>query len=256
MNTYVYDGSFEGFLTVVFHVYEMKQEPQQIVEENAYPVNMFANRIDVTTDEQKGQRVWNGLHKKLSDEACKMLAVCLLSGNPKIELLLYNYIRKAFESRSSIEHNFGDPCVREVSRLFKKVSREVERIRMFLRFQKMADGIYFASFDPLYNVLPLAVAHFEKRFADQSWIIFDTRRKYGFYYDQHEVAEVRFEQSLIHPVTGKLDNSAFAEDEKMFARLWKQYFDNMAIKDRINPVLHKKLLPKRYWKYLTEKQPV
>lgn len=253
MIVYVYDGTFDGFLTVVFQVYESKRDPQQIVSNALRQINLFSNRCEVFTDDQKSQRVWAGLHKKISPIACKMLAVVFMSGVPSIEMLLFRYIQKAFESVISIENNFGDPVVMDISRLFKKVSRETERVRMFVRFQKMVDGTYFASFDPLYNVLPLAVSHFEKRFADQAWIIYDVGRKYGFYYDLKEVAEVRFEQSLIHPSTGKLDSSALAIDEKIFSQLWKQYFDNMAIKERINPVLHKKLLPKRYWKFLTEK---
>jgi probable DNA metabolism protein len=45
-----------------------------------------------------------------------------------------------------------------------------------------------------------------------------------------------------------------ASDEKLFQALWKNYFEHIAIKERINPALHKRLLPKRFWKYLPEKQ--
>ena len=45
-----------------------------------------------------------------------------------------------------------------------------------------------------------------------------------------------------------------AADEKQFQELWKEYFKVLAIKERINPKLHAQLLPRRFWKYLTEKQ--
>jgi probable DNA metabolism protein len=45
-----------------------------------------------------------------------------------------------------------------------------------------------------------------------------------------------------------------AEDEQLFQKLWKAYFKSLTIKERINPKLQRQHLPKRYWKYLTEKQ--
>jgi len=36
--------------------------------------------------------------------------------------------------------------------------------------------------------------------------------------------------------------------------MWKEYFKTIAIKERINPKLHRQHLPVRFWKYMTEKQ--
>ena len=44
-----------------------------------------------------------------------------------------------------------------------------------------------------------------------------------------------------------------AEDEQLFQQLWRTYFKTIAIKERINPKLHRQNLPVRFWKYLTEK---
>ncbi|MDD3778627.1 MAG: DUF4130 domain-containing protein, partial [Proteiniphilum sp.] len=53
---------------------------------------------------------------------------------------------------------------------------------------------------------------------------------------------------------GKLDEEMMAADEKLFQELWKGYFKAMTIKERINPRLQRQHMPKRFWKYLTEKQ--
>jgi probable DNA metabolism protein len=254
MHLFIYDKTFEGFLTAVFDSYEKKIVPDKILGREYRQTCLFAESQDVVTDEPKANRVWKGLHKRLSDEACKMLSVVYLSELPDIEMLLYRYIQKALESKSSIENNFGDPTVMEVLQIFRKVTRETERVRQFVRFQKTADNIYFAGFDPQYNVLALTIRHFEARFADQPWIIYDTRRKFGYYYDLTSVSEIHFGDSHIGPVTGKLDESVLASDEKLFQSLWKNYFEHIAIKERKNLALHKKLLPKRFWKYLPEKQ--
>lgn len=254
MNILTYDKTFEGFLSAVFDCYDKKLTPISFAGATGFQTVLFGSEHSVISDSHKADRVWKGLHKKLSDAGCKMIAIVFLSELPDIEMLLFRFIQKALLSSISIETNFGDPCVLEIHQLFKKVTRETERVRMFVRFQKTIDNIYFASFDPQYNVLPLTVHHFKTRFADQSWIVYDTNRKYGFYHDLNSVTEIRFNDSKIHPVTGVLDQSAFTEDEKLFQKLWKTYFKEMEIKERHNPTLHKRLLPKRFWKYLTEKQ--
>ena len=254
MYVFCYDGTFEGFLTVVFEAFDRKIIPDKIVSHEYLQTLLFTEKHEIITDSQKADRVWVGLHTKVSEELCKVLAVVFLSELPDMELLLFNFIRKAFNSTVSIENNYGDPCVLEVSKIFRKVSKEADRVRMFVRFQKTLDEIYFASFEPQYNVIPLSVKHFENRFPDQKWIIYDIRRKYGFYYDLEGVSEIRFDQIKMNPSDGSIDQSMVAPNEKLFQQLWKTYFDNMAIKERINPRLHKQLLPKRFWKYLPEKQ--
>ena len=126
----------------------------------------------------------------------------------------------------------------------------------FVRFQKAADGTFFAAFEPQYNALPLTVHHFKDRFADQKWIIYDMKRRYGFYYDLQEVTTVSFDDDSreSHLITGMLDESLMDKDEKLFQQLWKTYFKAICIKERMNPRKHRQDMPVRYWKYLTEKQ--
>ncbi len=250
--TYRYDNTFEGLLTLVFDAYSRKAFPTKIIGKDE--VSLFENETyTVVTDSNRAKRVWDGLHKKISKEACQMCYVVFLSELPERELLLFRYMQKAFASQSSIEVNFGDVDVLECSKIYKKVMREAERMRMFVRFQKTADGMFFAPIEPQYNVLPLAIAHFEDRFADQQWIIYDVKRCYGYFYDLQKTEEVTFDQLNIDLETGQLNDALAAADEKLFQKLWQQYFKSICIKERINPKLHQQHLPKRFWKYLPEK---
>jgi probable DNA metabolism protein len=251
---WAYDKTFEGFLSLVFECFERKTFPEKIMGQEEPSSLLFNPELIITTNEAKAQRVWSGLHKRISEESCQMLYYAFLSELPDMEMCLLLYARKVFTTAYNIEANFGDDSVLTLLKIRKKVLREAERIRMFVRFQRTADDLYYASFDPKYNVLPLSIGHFEKRFADQRWIIYDTHRNYGFYYDLHKTSEIRFTESLIDPLNGNIDQSALAEDEKIFQQLWKNYFNVICIKERINPRLHVQLLPKRFWKYLPEKQ--
>jgi len=249
-----YDKTFEGLLTLVFDCYQKKVFPDKITGSRDAQFTLFQPDYEVLTDDAKGKRVWDGLHKKISDSSCQMVYYAFLSEAEDVELVILNFIRKAFDSPVSIELNFGDKDVLELLKLDRTVMREAERIRMFVRFQKTKDDIYYASFDPKYNVLPLVIKHFESRFADQHWIIYDTKRNYGFYYDLKSTSEFTFVESLIDPATGQIDKSVMDKDEQLFQDMWKSYFKSMCIKERINPRLHMQMLPKRFWKYLIEKQ--
>lgn len=57
----------------------------------------------------------------------------------------------------------------------KKVNNERLRVMQFFRFQKAADGTYFAAIAPIYNVLPLVLPYAQDRFADQQWLIYDLK---------------------------------------------------------------------------------
>ena len=73
-------------------------------------------------------------------------------------------------------------------------------------------------------------------------------------YDLKETIEVRFEQKEAHLLSGFLSEELMDENEKLFQQMWKEYFKTIAIKERINPKLHRQHLPVRFWKYMTEKQ--
>lgn len=256
MNIFLYDNTFEGLLTSVFEAYSRRTFPDRLLVEGE-PLPLFYDEcFTVITDEAKAARVWRGLQKKLSSTALSCLAQCWLAEEPETPMLLFRYIRKAIDAPRSIETNFSDPDVLEFSRMWKRVDWERIRMLQFIRFQKAADGTYFAAIEPNCNALPLAVSHFKDRYADQRWLIYDLKRAYGYYYDLNETRLVTFDEDTreAHLVTGMLDESLMDKDEKLFQQLWKTYFKAICIKERLNPRKHRKDMPVRYWKYLTEKQ--
>lgn len=163
--------------------------------------------------------------------------------NCRIGMVIFRYIRKAIDAPRSIETNFGDPDVLLLAQIWKKVDGERMHLMQFVRFQKAADGTFFAAFEPQYNALPLTIQHFKDRFADQKWIIYDMKRRYGFYYDLQEVTTISFDDDSreAHLITGMLDESLMDENEKIFQKLWKTYFKAICIKERMNPRKHKRI---------------
>jgi len=253
MLVFFYDKTFEGLLTAVFDAYSRKTFPDKLIAEGGIAPLFMEDSYTVITQEDRATRVWGALEKKMSKQACNMLTHAWFSESEGSDELLFRYIRKTIDSKLPIETNFADKDVLEVHQLARKVSHEGHYLRMFVRFQKAADDIFFAPVSPIFNALPLAIEHFTDRFSDQKWVIYDVKRHYGFYYDLHTVVEMTLDNDD-HLLSGKLDESLMAEDEKLFQELWKGYFKAMTIKERINPKLHRQNMPRRFWKYLTEKQ--
>jgi probable DNA metabolism protein len=168
-------------------------------------------------------------------------------------LFLYKYIRLIFGSPAGIENDYSNEVVLYIKAMHKKVMREAQRILMFVRFQKTADDIYFAPFEPLYNVLPLSVRHFRDRFSDQKWLIYDLKRNYGFLYDLKEVGKIEMSARDKISSSGKISPEILNDEELFFQELWRKYYDSVNIKERKNLKVHLNFLPKRFWKYLPEK---
>ena len=253
MIVFRYDKTFEGLLSAVFDAYVRKVFPEKLLNLKE-PAPMFAENIyTVYTEPDKTERVWKALNKKLSKYTRNMIMHVWLSENPDSDVLIFRYIKKIFDSDKPVQENFADPDVLEVKQIATKVAKESEYIKQFVRLQKAADGTFFAPIAPKYNALPIAIGYFKDRFADQKWLIYDTKRRYGYYYDLEKLREVTMEDDEIM-LKGKLDDSLMAEDEKFFQKMWKDYFKAITIKERINPKLHRQNMPKRFWKYLTEKQ--
>jgi len=253
MIVFRYDKTFEGLLTAIFDAYNRNTFPAKLLSSGEIEPLFVEECHTVITDTKKSGRVWKGLEKKTMPITRNMLSYVWLSEINGCDETIFKYIRKVFDNKTSIEMNFADEDVLQVRNIAQKVNREKQRVVEFVRFQKTADGMFFAPIAPEHNVLPLTLEHFTKRFADQQWIIYDTKRDYGYFYNLKETTEITLDRDTLTQ-EGKVNVDLLDSEEQLFQHLWKSYFKSMTIKERINPKLHRQHLPVRFWKYLTEKQ--
>ena len=293
----------------MFDAFVLKEPPEQLLTEgDALP--LFCDHTHrVATDGEKARRVWAGLEKRLSREALRLIAVSWLSELRELNQPLFHYICKVF-TQGDIERNFADADVLAVTNIARRVLHEQLRMKQFIRFQKAKDGTYLAVVSPDHNVLPLITDHFQDRFNDQPWLIYDAKRHYGYYYSLTpnsltpdpspiregsgystnanachgntcianvytplsngrgaggeangrgaggEAVRVTFEDEAAVPFdlsNGKLDAAVLSENDKLFQDLWRTYFKAICIRERMNPRKQLNDMPRRYWKYMTEK---
>jgi len=250
---YRYDGTFPGFLTAIFDVYSRKDQPVAISPPEESTL-LFTEKHEVITDVEKSERVWNGIIKTGGNKTGNQLYYAFLSCEKDVEIALLKYIQYLFSAKKCVMYDLANPDVLKINKLYRTVLGESHSALMFIRFEQVVDGTYFAPFAPKYDIIPLTLSHFKARFADQSWVIYDTFRNYGFYYDTKTIEQIVIENPNFSHKTGKLVKSAILPDEEKWQDLWRIYFRKIAISERKNLVLQRNLMPKRYWKYLTEKR--
>lgn len=251
--TYIFDGSLTGLLTSVFEWFERKPGKVTLKAAEIFQPEAFAESLEIIADQGKADRVWAGLQKKLQKDWLRKFYCSYLSELPDAYNHLFQFSCYIFQQQKGAENNYGNEHVIALSKYAKSVEREKHRMEAFIRFQQTADNIFYAGIDPDFNVLPLISNHFKNRYADQQWIIYDLKRKYGLHYNLDTVEEVsiNFEKGTSQP---NLAPALTDEKEQLYALLWKDYFKSANIVARKNTKLHLQHVPKRYWKYLTEKQ--
>lgn len=252
MIKYIYDGTFEGFLTAVFDSYSRKEVPFSIVAESKDNNDLFSDNFVIITDLEKAERVKKGILKTLGKYNFSLIIRCFLSGKEGIEKVLLAYIRLGFKYGENVYQMKGIDIVLDVLTVNKKVCNEREKFYGILRFKELKSGLLFAEIEPEANILPLLSHHFKTRFKNENWAILDSKRHQLLLYDKKELF---FYTKLNGLDYDNLKSKAFySENELLFQNLWKNYFKNIAIKERKNPKLQRQFMPKKYWKHLIEKQ--
>ena len=90
--TYLYDGTFDGLLTIVFDSYSYKTLPQKIVPEEKYIENFLDKTQYIDTNYEKSKRVFDGINKNICYEALYNSFYAFLSDGKNKEINILKYL--------------------------------------------------------------------------------------------------------------------------------------------------------------------
>ncbi len=250
---YFFDNTYTGFLCCVFESFERKEPPvyPRIISDGI--TDIFSGSRTIISSEEKAKRVQRGLEKNLGKTVAMNFLRVFFSEDRSAWDAAIKIITDIFTGNPGILQNYGNSDVLYFAQTLKKVNREMHRMKAFVRFSKSIDGMYFATIEPDFNVLPLITDFFRNRYADQPWLIYDVKRKYGLFCDTKIVSEIQMAEEEKAALTVDMSITLDSKDE-YFKTLWKQYFKSTNIAARKNIKLHLKHVPRRYWKYLVEKE--
>ncbi|MBU1108114.1 MAG: TIGR03915 family putative DNA repair protein [Candidatus Riflebacteria bacterium] len=248
MNILRYDGSFYGLICALAPYLYRHQLPDVVERENVRQPAL------IPTDEEP-QMISTALAPGLAcdPQAFRLPGVsreswlnawhAFLSEAPGIETMIARYLLLAIEKRGAVDTYLTDDRVRNINRFAHRVLAEKHRFMGLLRFRNIGQNLYYASINSDNFVLPLLAPFFVERFADQQWIIHDRRREVAAMYDLRV-------WTIIERSAGDLPEDSPEEDAAQ--RLWRCFFDSIAVRERLNLALQQKFIPKKYWSDLIE----
>lgn len=242
MIDYLYDGTFEGILTCIHHHYYTEKASGIFPREN-YQSTLLGGYMEVETDPIKATTVYEAIERKISSYDLRRIYKAYLSNDPDKETKILKYIVLGFRKGGKLSSLHGDPIVYDIQCLEKKINVEKERMLQFVRFSVMENDVLYARIEPDNDVLELIAGHFCDRYKNEPFIIHDIRR---------DKALVAYRKKWYISQFDDTDIPQVSNDEKDYRRLWRNYFENIAIKERTNPRCQKNFMPVRYWKHLTE----
>ena len=237
------DGSLEGLLSAIYEMYYSGDNAFDILQKPPLQSNFAVPYIAVETDEYKAQKVHQAIVEKISERAAEEVTNTWLSELPFSGKNIAGYLKLGFKIGYKVDYMVSDPRVMPVHKASAKVRREVHRLLGICRFSKTAQGCFLCEITPDHNVLPLIAPHFAARMADVSWIIHDRSRGLSAVYDT---------ESWYITASRLPSEIRYSEDENEYRKIWKTYFDTVAIEGRINPKLQRAFVPIRYRKNMTE----
>jgi probable DNA metabolism protein len=244
MKEFIYDGTFEGLLTAIFYAFSCKQ--QCTIKRNTnYSPSLLAESVDITTEEDKYERVYTSIELKLNSSTLENIYNLYLSEYQDSENLILEYLKLCFTYGVKVNLAKNNDIIMKIDKYNQRVSYEAHRFKGFVRFKEISPLTYYASIEPDHNILPLLINHFITRFSDQNFIIHDIKREIAIFYDKKDatIIELSKEAGL------KLENHKVDSD---FEKLWKTFYSSVNIEERKNEKLRRQHMPKRYWSHLTE----
>ena len=237
---YIYDNSYEGFLTALFDSYK---DPDALIYASHYPGPPMLESLFVETDLSKSTRLQRGIETKLGKFVLRDVYLLYLADTPDHGIITLEYLRFCFHMGKGARNLRYEPTVKSALTLREKVTREWDRMLGFVRFNKTSNGVYVADITPVHNILPLIANHFSSRMPSHNFIIRDTSRSIAI-----------LSHKGVWVITELSPHTLFDLTSDEFRILWKDYWKTMAIEQRLNPELQRRCMPKRYWKNLTEMQ--
>lgn len=245
------EDTLDGIFTAIFDGFVYKNRESQPYEDQIRiavgeegNLQLFAKEITVETDSQKAAKTVYAIRTRLGQYIYQRVFYALCHYEEERASVVFGYLVRAFRFGIRIDEHLADSYVMRVMELSRKVSNECQKLYGFLRFRQL-DQLLYAEFEPKCNAIPVMMEHFEDRYPNENFLIYDKKRKYALVHPAYKASFFVQEEEMP-------DMNADERDE--FEELWKRYFVTMEIKDRHNEACQGNLLPKWYRKEMLEFQ--
>ena len=241
----VCDNSIEGIFTAVYDGWHWENKGISVkiaVEEPEYP-ELFADRVDITSDSEKAVKVARTVRRKLGEQVYEAICYASVSVHPDKGTAVFYLLRKALGGNRCdryVLEALADPAVSLVSSLRIKVWHEIHRFYGFVRFRQMAGGILASVIHPENDILEFLGTHFSNRFPNENWMIYDEGREKILVHEKGKECCV-YVQTVFNR---NEEESLEAPDE--YEELWRAFCSCITIKERTDLKLQKQFVSLKF----------
>ncbi len=217
----------------------------KITKSSSYVPSLITTTEEITTEEDKFNRVYSSIKDNLSYLTLKNVYYLYLSALPYSEDLIFKYLKLCYKFGDSINLAKNNDIILTVDKYCRRVSLEAHRFTGFVRFKEIAPFTFYSVIEPDHNILPLIQTHFIERFSDQNFIIHDIKRELALIYNKKDGIISSFSNAQ-----GEYLEASSLNDN--FENLWREFYNAINIKERENLKLTRRSMPTRYWNHLPE----
>ena len=197
----------------------------------------------ISTENAYAARVQNSVRTKLGSGSLEFLKLSLLTCIPNKELLMLTLLLKAYyRYGASVLERETDECVNTLLKAVRRLTHEAHQLTGFVRFSEI-DGTLISIIHPKNMVLPLLSEHFCARYPQENFLLADASHSMALLHTPQKTEIIRVE-GFEMPLPGA--------EEQHYRRLWRLYYQTIAIEQRINLKARMSHMQKRYWRDMTE----
>lgn len=238
-----YDGTFSGFLSCVFDSYVNRETPAEFLLADDLRLSLYPERT-IAAHDGHARRVYRSLAEKCGGEGRRLVTHGFLTCMEDKELWLWRFIREGYRRGPAVCRDLTHPVVDRVRKGVWHLEHEAHQYTGFVRFSEL-DGALVGEIEPKNRVLPLLQPHFCGRYPQEKLVLYDRTHKEALLHQPGRWAILPADNFRMGPA---------GAEELAYRRLWRTFYDTIAIEGRYNPKCRMTHMPKRYWAMMTEFQ--
>ena len=245
------EDSEEGVFSGIYEAYARKFDLNntRICMGGENELRLFATYHQIEKDNEKAAKVARTIKKLAGAEVYQQISVALSSiDNEKGQAVFRTIIQIIHEPENAryVMNRLNDVYVHKTFTLFRNVQNEAHRMKEFLRFKELENGVLYSRIGPHNNVLASLMPHFSDRFPLENFLIYDEGRNllgvHPARLDWYLIRGMKIEDNLLSESTG----------EEKYRELFRYFCHKIAIKERKNLDLQQNMLPLRFREYMVE----
>ena len=250
------EDSTEGILTGVYEAYQFKKKMGieshdciHLATEEPDIQRLFTEYEHIQTDSVNAGKVTETIIARLGNETWYRLSMAMVSCLAEKADAVYHTIVLGLKTHDrNITDRLQEDCVQRAFKCARASDYELSRLKQFLRFSELQNGMLYAKINPKHHILPFLMPHFADRLPADNFVIYDENTQtFGLH--------ARFQKwYLMQGADFDEDKLVYSEVEEEYRNLFKKFCDSIAIEARINPKLQMKMLPLRFRPNMTEFQ--